>query len=193
MPKLVKATRKTTEEVKPKAEEVFEEEKSTPKVKPKVVKKIEFDQNDRIKCRSVTQGGLFVEGPKTKVLYEFSDYGDETEIEYRDLVGLVHAKSDYLFRPNLVVENKDFIAEYPQLDKLYSDTYGTQDLLDLFSLPVDEMMKKIKGLPSGAIENLKHLAATQVANGQLDSVQKIKALDEFWGTDLNLAAGLMHD
>ncbi len=195
MPKLLKATRKTVEEPKSSAESLFDNDEVEMKEEaPKVVcSKKSFEQTDRIKCHSITQGGLYVEGAKTKALYEFSDYGDVTEIEYRDLVGMVNSKSDFIFHPYLIIDDPSFVAEYPQLDKLYSEAYGTQDLMNIFTLPVDEMVSKIKSLPAGAVDNLKHLAATQVSNGSLDSVRKIKALDELWGTDLNLASELVQD
>ena len=138
----------------------------------------------------MTQGGLYVEGAKTKQQYAFSDYGDETEIEYRDLVGLVQAKSDYLYHPYFIVDDDDFIVEFPQLEKFYTDAYGVQDLVAVLDLPIDQMLEKLNKLPSGAKENLKVLASSQVADGRLDSVRKIKALNEFFGIDLNMIAEL---
>lgn len=174
-----------------KEKEVVKEEApiETKKKEVKKTKKV-FEQTDRIKCYSVTQGGLYVEGAKTKQQYAFSDYGDETEIEYRDLVGLVQAKSDYLYHPYFIVDDDDFIVEFPQLEKFYTDAYGVQDLVAVLDLPIDQMLEKLNKLPSGAKENLKVLASSQVADGRLDSVRKIKALNEFFGIDLNMIAEL---
>ena len=191
MKPILKATRKTEEAAENLFDEVTEQVVKTPaKPKAKAAKK-SFAQDDKIECHSVTLGGLFIDGPQSKIPYRFIDYGDVQKMEYRDLVAMVRLKSGYLMTPNFIVDDVDFLAEFPQLEQLYSETYGTQDLLDLFELPVDEMVKKIKALPSGAMDNLKHLASTQVANGGLDSVKKIKALDEIWGTDLNLTSELM--
>lgn len=199
MPKgLLKATRKVVEEPKPSAAESLfdndetEDLKAKAPVKPKATKK-SFAQDDKIKCHSVTVGGLFVEGTRSKILYRFTEYGDEQELEYRDLAAMINSRSSYLMTPNFIVDDPDFVAEFPQLNKLYSETYGAQDLLELFELPVDDMIKRVKALPSSAIDNLKQLAATQVATGSLDSVRKIKALDELWGTDLTLASELVQD
>ena len=60
-------------------------------------------------------------------------------------------------------------------------------------MDVSEMIEAIKALPKGAAESLKSVAAQQVSTGQLDSVKKIKALDEFFGTDLNLIGELIND
>lgn len=201
MPTLLKATRKTAKETKPVVDSLFDNEEEEVKeeaskqkapAKTKAVKK-SFEQTDRIKCRSVTQGGLYVEGSKTKQPYAFSCYGDETEIEYRDLVALVQVKSSYLFHPYFVVEDPDFVAEFPQLDKFYTEYYDVQDLEGILDLPVDQMLEKLKRLPTGATENLKVIAASQVADGRMDSVKKIKELNAFFGIDLNLVAELNND
>ena len=163
------------------------------KAETPVKAKKSFEATDAIKCHSVTQGKLFVDGPRTKTPYEFVDYGAEVDVTYNDLSVLVATKSDYIFHPYFVVDNLEFIKEFPQLDKFYSQSYRKQDLLDILTMPVDEMIEEIKGLPAGAVENVKNLAATQVANGELDSVKKIKALDNYFETDLNLMADLIQN
>lgn len=151
-----------------------------------------FDQSDGILCRSVTVGWLFFSGAKTGIDYEFTDYGDETEIEYRDLVHAVRSRSDFIYNPYFIIENEDFIKEFPQLDKFYHERYTTKELKDILKLPINEMVDQISALPSGAIDSLKKICATQIANGQLDSIKKIKALDQIFGTDLNLFSNLFN-
>ena len=181
-------TGETTEKTN---EESEDEVKPAITVKEKVKKS--FSQTDRIRCRSVTQGGLFVDGPKTKQPYSFSDYGDETEIEYRDLVALVIEKSSFIFHPYFIVDDSDFVSEFPQLEKFYTDSYSIQDLKGILELPIGFMVDKLRHLPSGAAENLKIIASAQVADGEIDSVKKIKALNEFFDVDLNLIAELSKD
>jgi hypothetical protein len=48
------------------------------------------------------------------------------------------------------------------------------------------MVEAIKNLPAGAAENMRSIAATAVDNGALDSIKKIKALDEIWGTQFSI-------
>ena len=169
-------------------EEVVEE---TPKAKKAVKKK--FDQSDGVMCHSVLQGGYYLEGQKTKMLYEFSCYGDTVEIEYRDLVAEIRTRSKSVFQPRLIVDDKDFVEEFPQLKKFYSESYTTKELRDILKLSPKQMIEEIKQLPSGALDTLKSMAATFVKNGTIDSVKTIKALDEYFGTDLNLLADLVQD
>ena len=158
-----------------------------PKEAPKHSKKV-FKADDGIPCRSVTQGGLFMEGPKTKMLYEWVDYGDITEVEYADLSAFARTKSQYIFGPLLLIDDEDFVEEFQQIKKFYTENYTINDLERILSYPVDKMMEEIKALPKSASESLKVLAASSINEGNLDSVSKIKALDDFFGTKLSILA-----
>lgn len=152
-----------------------------------------FEQSDGVLCASITQGILNVEGARTKMIYRFSDYGDETEIEYRDLVGMIRSKDKAVFEPRFVVVDEDFIAEYPALKKFYDDEFSLQNIKEILELPNDKMVEAIKKLPNGALNSLKSIAAEQVYTGEIDSVRKIKALDSVFGTDLNLIGELFSE
>lgn len=166
------------EEEMPKKEEISKKEE-TPKKK-------EFKDSDGVKCRSVVSGNLFVEGLKTKMIYTWTDYGDETEMEYRDIVAAVRSRDKSVYEPRFIVEDKDFLAEFPALEKFYSDRFTTKDIKAILNMPINEMLEAIEKLPNGAVDSLKTIAAKQVASGELDSINKIKALDKLFGTDLNL-------
>ena len=190
------ATKRTTIKSKPVVEqstkdiEIVEEPVVEIVEKPtKADKKKDFKSTDGVVCRSVTPGSLFVDGPKSGMLYTFAAYGDEAEIEYRDLKGLIMMRSPNIFTPRFIVEDTDFIAETPQLDAFYSKQFSTKDLRKILELPVEEMVTEIKKLPSGAQDNLKTLAATAIGEGNLDSIKKIKALDELWGTQFDAFSG----
>lgn len=163
---------------------------STETVEKQETTKKKFKQDEGIVCRSVTVGGLWLDGVKSQNVYRWVEYGDETEIEYRDLVSMVRARSAYIFNPMFIILNDDFVEEFPQLKKFYDEQYTVADLKGVLELPVNSMIATIKTLPQGAVSSLKNIASTQVANGQLDSVKKIKALDELFGTELNLLASL---
>lgn len=190
------ATKRTTTKSKPVVEqstkdiEIVEEPVVEIVEKPtKAEKKKDFKSTDGVVCRSVTPGSLFVDGPKSGMLYTFAAYGDEAEIEYRDLKGLIMMRSPNVFTPRFIVEDADFIAETPQLDAFYSKQFSTKDLRKILELSVEEMVTEIKKLPSGAQDNMKTLAATAIGEGNLDSIKKIKALDELWGTQFDAFSG----
>ena len=149
--------------------------------------KKEFGQEDLILCRSMVSGQLFVDGVRSGLLYTFADYNDTCEIEYRDLIYLVRSYKDKtIYEPRIVIEDEDFIAENPKLAELYESLYTKGDLTKIINLPLSQMVDTINALPMGCRNALKGIAATMIDNGQLDSIQKIKALDEIFETNMLL-------
>ena len=149
--------------------------------------KKEFGQEDLILCRSMVSGQLFVDGVRSGLLYTFADYNDTCEIEYRDLIYLVRSYKDKtIYEPRIIIEDEDFIAENPKLAELYESMYTKGDLMEIINLPISQMVYTINALPMGCKNALKGIAATMIDNGQLDSIQKIKALDEIFETNMLL-------
>lgn len=178
------------------SEETIEEEvKDDIKLEtPKTAKtKKVFEQSEGVLCRSVVEGSLYMQGAKTQMLYSWTEYGDVSEVEYRDLAAAVRSKSKFVYNPWFIVDDEDFLAEFPQLKKFYDESHTVRDLKRILNLPVNEMINEIKKLPAGAFESLKTIAAKQVADGVMDSVSKIRALDDLFGTDLNLIGELVQD
>ena len=193
MTKRAKSTVKT--EPKVEVEEVVIEEKIKEE-KPVVEKKVEvktpkkFEAMDGVLCRSIVDGVLVMEGIKSKNFYKWADTNDIAEVEYQDLVSAVRSNTSYVFAPHFIIEDEDFLEQFPQVQKVYDSMYTTADLKEILKLPVTSMMKEIETLPSGSKDNLREVAGKMVLNGQSDSVQKIKALDNFYKTNFLITTNL---
>lgn len=194
-------TKKTTTKTKATVEEVNEviadtevaqetqEEIVEPVVtKPAKVKKT-FTDSDYIACRSVTSGGLNVIAP-SGILYRFNDYGSEEDINYRDLVNMVHRHYEDVFKPRFVILDEDFLEEFPTVKKVYGKMYTMNDLVEILNLPNTAMKKEIEKLPKDIKYQMRNLIATRIANGKLDSISKVRVLTEVFETDFNLLSEL---
>lgn len=148
--------------------------------------KREFKETDGILCRSVTSGGLYMVGKKTGMLYEWNAYGHEYEVEYRDLVIAVRTRSDFVFGPLFIIEDEEFIEQFPIVKKFYDDSYSASDLAKILNLPIPEMEREIAALPPSAKKNFQSVASTAVREGRLDSLKKIDTIDEIFDIDLRL-------
>ena len=159
-------------------------------VKPIIVeeKKV-FTDSDYILCRSICSGGLNVISQSGN-LYEFKDYGSECEINYRDLVTLIRRGSDHVFLPRFVILDEDFLKDFPTVQKVYGEMYTREDLVEILDLPVARMKAEIAKLPKSTKDSMRNLIATQIANGRLDSIAKVRALTEIFESDFNLLSDL---
>ena len=180
-----------TEEPKVVVKEIVRE--VVKEVPVQVESKKKFESTDLITCRSVVNGRVYMEGSASLLHYTWMDFGDEVDVEYRDLVAAVRNKSGYIMRPFFVIMNDDFIQEFSFLKELYAKQYSAKDLAKILSLDVNEMTEEIKGLPGNVKEILKGIASTWIENGRLDSFKKIKALDELLDTDLSLIADMLSE
>jgi hypothetical protein len=167
-------------------EEVEVEVKATKskKVAHKEVKK--YAPTDMIPCRSITYGELLLTGAKSRWLYRWSNYGDVTEMEFQDLQALRSTRSTYLFKPRFIIEDPELVEQWKNdLGKMYDDIIAI-DVEELFKLPVNQLRAKLKKAPAGIQQAVKNIAGEKIMNASLDSLAKIKAIDEILGTELKL-------
>lgn len=152
--------------------------------------KKEYKATDGIPCKSITAGELGMIGIKSGILYRWACQDDVTEVEYQDLVAGIRSSADSIMRPRFLVLDDDFVKDFPSLKKVYDAIYTVKDLKEVLKMPIPTMKKTINSLPEGAKETIKSLAASQVRSGQLDSVNKIKALDEIFNVKFMLMTNL---
>ena len=174
-----KATTKTTNPTVEETEVVKETKKEVK----------EFAPHDGIICRSVWAGGLNITC-RSGNFYEFKDYGDTAEIEYQDLAALVRKRSEHIFAPRIIIDDEDFLNEFPQIKDFYAEVYSEGDLKSILLLPPKQMTEAINKLPDAVFPTLRSLAATMVSNGEIDSLRTVKTLSDIFGADFNLLSEL---
>lgn len=156
------------------------EVKETPvKAAPK-----KYEKDQLIKCISNTPGELGMVGKKTGILYRWANAGDETEVEYQDLLAAKIVHSRFIFDPLFVIQDDELVANWPDVQRVYDSMYSKNDLEEILQLTPSQMGKVVRELPEGAKNAIKVLAATNIQNGRLDSIRKIKILDEIFETHL---------
>lgn len=170
-------------------EEIVETEEVEVKQEPKkatVKTPRKYAPDDMITCRSITYGELLLTGTKSKLLYSWANYDDTTEVEFQDLQALKSTRSSYLFRPRFVIEDEELVDQWSKdLGDMYQEIVSI-DVEDLFRLPLNQFKAKLKKSPKGVQQAVKNVAGEKIMNGSLDSLAKIKAIDEILGTDLKL-------
>lgn len=162
---------------------------SAPVIEKKTLR--QFNQNDLILCRSVTAGWLGVSG-KSGQYYVFVNFGDECEIEYQDLFALKNKHSSYIYAPLFVIEDDELLdnPRWADVKKFYDEkVYTMEDVDAVLNLPVDAFKSALSQLPRGLAKSLQVKVAEKIEDGTFDSINKIKIIDETFGTDfMNISA-----
>ena len=159
------------------------------KEEPKKVTKIKHDPDELISCRSVTFGGLSIIGPKTKLVYEWSNEGDIREMEYQDLMSLKAIRHRYIFEPFIVIEDEALREEWKKdLDPIYNKLED-MDLRGMFDLPQRQFVARLKQLSKGVKGSVQNMAYSMIQDETLYDLRTIRAIDEVLGTELMMMIG----
>lgn len=143
----------------------------------------DFKPEDVIECRSVTSGELIASGNKSGILYRWANYGDVQYVEYQDLLAWKSARSGYIITPYFVIEDEDLLNKWSDIKKIH-DNIKECDCDQIFALSVQHFKLKITNMPESYRMVIVNMARSKIESGELDSVQKIKAIDEVYGTSL---------
>lgn len=148
-------------------------------------KKKTFKNGDMIKVQSVNSGKLVYADNVSGEVYRWMAFGEVEEVEYSDLLRMIKERK-ILFKPSAIVLDKEFIEQNKVLTDLYSSLYTPKEIKDIFLLEPNAMRAKIESLPANIKDKVRDVGASMIDSGRLDSVQRIKVLDEIFGTRLLL-------
>lgn len=194
MPRTMKKATTKTEDIKVEKpiedietkENKVEDKTLETKTENKPKKKV-FQNDDMIPCLSIMEGKLVLVGARTGDVYRWLNIGDVVEVAYNDLIADVRSHGSHTHAPWIIIQDGDFLAQHPEIDDLYSGLYTVEDIEKVLSMPANQMKSYIEQMPVGAQDSLKNIAIARIESGEFDSIQRIKALDEFFGTNLLIA------
>lgn len=136
-----------------------------------------FTSGDLIPCRSVRNGSMLHIARKSGNSYEWSDFGDMTEVEYGDLLAMKAGKSKFIFAPWIIIEDKDAI-EALKLTSLYETFVDYEDVDEFLTMSPAQIRSKLADAPVGFKDAISTTAANMIREGRMDSIGVIKAIDD---------------
>ena len=142
-----------------------------------------YAPTDVIECRSVTGGELILVGDKTKLHYNWADFGDTAYVEYQDLQALQSRRSGFLTHPRFIIEDENLVEQWGSMLKPIYDKINTKNIEDLFNLPVRQFEAQLNAVPDGLKDAIKTKAVQMIQSDELYDIRKVRAIDEALGTD----------
>ena len=158
--------------------EIETPKKPAPKKTPK-----KYMPGDAIECRSVTGGSLIMIGPKTRLEYQWEDYGDTAWVEYQDLQALYSRKSNFLAKPRFIIEDDELVEQWGAMLKPVYKKITDNTIEELFSLPLANFKAQLNNMPAGLQDAVKTKAVQMIENDALYDIRKVREIDAAWGTD----------
>lgn len=148
-------------------------------------KRKEIDRNELIACRSTTNGRLIYRSPRSNEKFTWSEFGSVEYIEMGELLTMKSSYPKFLNDVQLVIDDEE-AAEYLGLNKIYDEMLQVDDLDSLFDKTNDELAVILPKLPNGLKKAVSSRARALVEEDALDSISKIKLIEQELGVDLQL-------
>ena len=145
----------------------------------------EIDTNQIITVLNGFQGRLVYESPRTHEVYRWETFGDEQEIELRELRNAKSSAKKF-FMNNWFMFNEDdaWVIDYLGLNQYYKNAINLEDFDELFKKSASEIEKVISKLSAGQKKSVAYRARQLVLEGEIDSNKAIAALEKSLGIEL---------
>lgn len=158
--------------------EIKEAEPSVQKITPK-----EVDSSQYVIVRNGFQGTLVYKSRKTGEVYIWQNFGDEQEMELRELR---NAKNSYkkFFINNWFMFDEDWIIDYLGVRQYYKHAVPIDGFDDLFTQEPSKLKQTLSELSNGQKKSIAYRAMELIAENRIDSLSVISTLEDALGIDL---------
>lgn len=153
---------------------------TAPEKKP-VAKKVDLHQY--VSVRNGFQGKLVYVSKRTGEKFVWSDYGDEQEMELLELKNAKNS-SKVFFQNNWFMFDEEWIPEYLGVKQFYRYALPINHFDDLFEMSPEEVKERVSKLSKGQKKSVAYRARTLIAEGGIDSMRVINALENALGIEL---------
>ena len=170
------AVEQTVEKEEPK-KAVKEQPKAVEKEVPKMV-----DESQYVTVKNGFHGKLVFISPRTGEKFYWDNYGDEQDIELRDLKGAKASAKAFLEKNWFLLD--EWVIRYLGVDSYYRHAITPGDCDKLFRLPVRDLKTEIDAMNDSQRSSVIVRARELIKSGDLDSLRVITALEKALGVEL---------
>lgn len=170
------ANTKTKKETTPTNEDTVENKPVVP---------IDVDPHQIIIVKNGFNGKLVYISPRTHETYKWDGFGDEQEMELRELRNAKSASKKFFINNWFMFDEENmWVIDYLGLNQYYKKALSLDDFESVFDKSPAQIEEIINGLSSGQKSSLTYKARQMIADGEIDSRKVINVLEKALGVEL---------
>lgn len=149
-------------------------------------KKRTVDPSTSVIVRNGFRGILVYTSPRTGETYTWDNFGDEQEMELRELMN-VKASNKAFFANNWFLFDKEneWVIDELKVGQYYKNSISYDEFDNLFSMESGELRDTLSKLSSGQKTAVAMRARELVDSGKIDSLKVIHAIEDTLGIKLS--------
>lgn len=142
----------------------------------------EVDPSQLVTVRNGFRGRLVYISPRTGERFEWDGYGDEQDMELRELK-TAKASAKKFYEENWFLLD-DWVIRYLGVESCYKNALNPEEFDRLFSADPDELRARISEMSEGQRDSVAYRAKELISEKRLDSLRVIGVLEDALGIDL---------
>jgi len=148
-------------------------------------KPTEIDIHQSVPVKNGFQGELIYKSKRTGEVFEWKNFGDEQEMELFELKNVKSAEKAF-FVNNWFMFDDDYswVIDWLGVGEFYKNALKVDAFDEVFTKTPEEIAKTCKGLSDGQKASLAYRARQVIADGGIDSIKAISALEDGLGIEL---------
>ena len=171
------STKKTVKTAPAEPATVVSTEKRTYKVKS------ELDPNMIVTVKNGFNGMLVYTSTRSGETFRWDSFGDEQDMELQELKNARNSSKDFFINNWFLIDDPEII-EYLGVTKYYENSLSFDGFNELLEKSPSEIESIIKNMPKGQKDSLKYRAKQLIAEGEIDSIKVINAIEKGLSVEL---------
>lgn len=148
-----------------------------------VVKKRTFRPDEYVTVRNGFDGKLVYKSSKTGEKFVFDRFGDEHDMEIQELKKARNDAKKFFANNWFLIDDPDVI-EYLGVGEYYKHAFAYDEFEQLAEMSAEEITERMEKVSEGQKVTIAHQARKMIADGKIDSMKAITALEKGLGVQL---------
>lgn len=142
-----------------------------------------LDPNMIVTVKNGFQGRLIYKSRRTNERFEWETFGDEQDMDLQELKNARNSSKAFFVNNWFLIDDPE-VLEYLGVSQYYKYALNFKSFDDLFEKVPDDIKDTISHLSAGQKKSVAYRAKELIADGTIDSIKVINALEESLSIEL---------